>query len=92
MRGDADGTPVQFETARSIAYKKRMGDLDRALGRNDTQGCSHAARAARKSLREKPASERSVLRLDDTGRASAARSIVLADGSDICDFFRGPHP
>lgn len=89
---DTDDTALSFETARSKAYKKRMGDLDRALGRNDTRGCALAARVARQSLREKPASARAVLRLDDRARASAARSIALADGSDICLLFQGPEP
>ena len=87
MRGDNDATPIIFETVRSIAFKQRMGDLDRAQWLNDTRGCARAARVARQSLREKPVSERAVLRLDDAGRAAVARSIALADGSDICDLF-----
>jgi hypothetical protein len=92
MKGDADSTPVQFETARSIAYKRRMGDFDRALGLDDTRGYGRAARVARKALQGRPIAEIPRLKLDDTARASAARSIAIADGSDIRDFFRGVEP
>jgi len=85
---DNDSTPLQFETARAHAYHKYCGQLDRASTKaravrplnapvfDSPGGSPDDIRLARQSLREKPARDRAVLRLDDAGRDAAVRTIA----------------